>query len=112
MSRSSSESDRHTSREQMGRELVETGIARGQVHGSAPILLFDVLVGQVGVPVGVQRNPCADRDLVTRALGEQRRYELRRRGAGVIQISAAQLDFRVVLVLGTEPEAVRVLVPR
>src|SRR5438105_10120522 len=102
MGRSSSERESYAGREQMGRELVETGIARGKIDRAASIILFDVLIGQVGVPVRIERDARAEREFVARALGEQRRHELRRRGARVMQVAAAQLQFRAVLVLGAE----------
>src|SRR5439155_21903786 len=102
MSRRSSESDGHTGREQMGRELVETSVAPGKVHRAAPIALFYELIREIRVPMRRQRDSCAGREFVARAFGEQRRHELRRRGRGVIQVAAAKLDLRAVLVPGAE----------
>src|SRR5437667_216129 len=92
MSRSSSERESYAGREQMGREVVETGVARGEIDGAAPVVLSDVLVREVGVEVPRQLDAGADRELVARGLGEQRGHELRRRGARVMQVPAAQLD--------------------
>src|SRR5947209_11994251 len=112
MSRGSSEGDGDPGPEQVGRELVETGVAGGEVHRAAPVILLDVLVRQVGVPARRQRDPGADREFVARTLGQERRHELRGRRAGVIQVSTAQPHLGVVLVFGAEPEAVCVLVVR
>src|SRR5439155_6370162 len=112
MSRGSSEGDGDPGPEQVGRELVETGVAGGEVHRAAAVVLFDVLVRQVGVPARRQRDAGADREFVARTLRQQRRHELVRRGPGVIQVSTAELHLRVVLVLGAEAETVCVLVRR
>src|SRR5713226_4603210 len=62
--------------EQMGGELVETGVARGQVHRAAPVMLFDVLVREVPMQLGSEYQPSANRELVARSLGQQRCDEL------------------------------------
>src|SRR6267378_6934373 len=112
MSRSSSERESYAGRKQIGREFVETGVARGKIHRAAPIVLSDVLISQVGVPVRVECYPRPDRELVPRGLGEQRRHKLWWRSGRVVQVAAAQLQLRVVLVLGAETETVRVLARR
>src|SRR2546430_10337950 len=109
MSSSPSEGERRPDPEQMGRELVRTGIAAACVHEPAPVVLSDVLVTEVHVELGCEIDAGAERELVACGFGQERRHELRRRGRGVMQIAATQLQLRRVLVLGAEAEPVRVL---
>src|SRR5882672_201518 len=84
-----SEGVRQPSAEQMRVELENAGVAGERVDEAAPVALLDVLITDVSVQLGRQVDPRADRELVTRALGEQRRHELRRRRARVKQVAAA-----------------------
>jgi len=51
----------------MGREVVETGVAGGEIDGAAPVVLSDVLVREVGVPVPRQLDAGAEREFIARA---------------------------------------------
>src|SRR6266702_2817117 len=112
MSRGSSEGDGDPGPEQMGRELVTTGVALRDVHGAAQVFLSDVLVGEVRVPVRIQGDTSADCEFVARAFGQEGRHELRGGRAGVIEVSATQLHLAVVLILRSEAEPVRAFVQR
>src|ERR1041385_5374974 len=96
----------------MGRELVESGVVSGEVHRAAAVVLSDVLIREIGAELRRQIDAGTHRELVARAFGQQRRDELRRRRAGMVQVAATQLDLGVVLILGAEPEAVRIPVAR
>src|SRR6266540_2800229 len=70
MGRSSSEGVGKADAEQVALELVETGIPDGRIHRAAPVVLVDVLVGQVGVQLGRQLDAGTNGKLVARAFGQ------------------------------------------
>src|SRR6266516_8105017 len=77
---------------------------------TAPIVLPDVLIREIGAERRGELHRRADRELVALPLRQLRRHRLGRSCTAVVQIAAAERPFRVPRPLRADPEPARVVV--